>query len=183
MPFLHNTLKYLNVKILMLVLASTCCFIQNAKPEVPDRAAHDLKEILMFTTGMSLVGAFGLVIKERINFLKKELEHKWIEDWILKNDLNAYGESYDTVYNNGCPLAPDQTRHTYLINKFPDKPWLKEYEHLAKATIGLNMVSTFMVVLGYSSLIIPPLIGLGIVWYYDCKELDELQQLCLKIKA
>jgi hypothetical protein len=59
-----------------------------------------------------------------------EREKKEIDEWIIKENLNPYGEAYDTVYTGGTPLFNETTgekkdRYLYIIEKHPDKPWLK----------------------------------------------------------
>lgn len=167
MPFLYNVFHNSNAKILLFLLISTC-FIQNTKPEVSAEVASELKQAVGYALGASLTGVCGLFVKERIKFLKEELvklENKHIEDWILENNLNAYGEPHETEYNNGCPLASDQTRYAYIVNKFPDKPWFKEFENLVKIINTLNKLSTGMVVTGYSIFTVVPIICFAI-WAY-----------------
>ena len=53
-----------------------------------------------------------------------ELDKKAIEDWLVKNKLNQYGDAQDTLYTGGTPLFDEQTgkslnRYEYLFEKFP----------------------------------------------------------------
>lgn len=53
-----------------------------------------------------------------------------IEAWVVKNNLNQYGDPKDTVYIGGTPLFDETTgesidRYEYIIKNHPDKPWRK----------------------------------------------------------
>ena len=55
-------------------------------------------------------------------------EHDQINRWLKAERLNAYGDATDTVYAGGTPLFDEETgksidRYTYLVRKFPERPW------------------------------------------------------------
>ena len=57
-------------------------------------------------------------------------EKEQIENWIITNDLNQYGDAKDTVYIGGTPLFDEQTgqtidRYEYILSSYPDRPWQK----------------------------------------------------------
>jgi hypothetical protein len=59
-----------------------------------------------------------------------EKEKSEIDKWLLEKSLNPYGDSYETTYSGGTPLFNETTgekkdRYLYIIEKHPDKPWLK----------------------------------------------------------
>lgn len=48
-----------------------------------------------------------------------------IDEWLNANELNSYGDQFDTVYTGGTPLFNEMTgesvnRFEYLFEKFPD---------------------------------------------------------------
>ena len=58
------------------------------------------------------------------------IEHNQINRWLAETQLNLYGDPPDTVYAGGTPLFDEETgklldRYTYLVQKFPEKPWKK----------------------------------------------------------
>ena len=60
-----------------------------------------------------------------------ENEAELIDSWISEQGLNQYGDPPDTVYTGGTPLFNEQTgqtlnRYSYIRERHPDKPWLKE---------------------------------------------------------
>lgn len=53
-----------------------------------------------------------------------------IEEWIIKNGLNQFGDPADTAYSSGTPLvstsgAAPTDRYDYIVLKHPDRPWNK----------------------------------------------------------
>lgn len=57
-------------------------------------------------------------------------EKKQIDQWIIDNDLNRYGDRKDTAYTGGTPLFDEitgkyQDLYDYIIKKHPDRPWKK----------------------------------------------------------
>ena len=57
-----------------------------------------------------------------------EKEKEKIDQWIIKENLNPYGDSYDSVYTGGTPLFNETTgekmdRYEYIVGQHPDKPW------------------------------------------------------------
>src|SRR5687767_6780132 len=55
-------------------------------------------------------------------------EKEQIDNWIVKNKLNPFGDPYDTVYTGGTPLFNETTgeksdRYEYIVSQHPDKPW------------------------------------------------------------
>lgn len=64
----------------------------------------------------------------QITIPQKEKEK--IDGWILKENLNPYGDPYDSVYSGGTPLFNETTgekmdRYEYIVGQHPDKPWRK----------------------------------------------------------
>jgi len=56
-------------------------------------------------------------------------EKKLIQEWILKSDLNEFGDSKDTMYAGGTPLFDESTGQSqdlyeYILKNHPDRPWL-----------------------------------------------------------
>jgi hypothetical protein len=54
---------------------------------------------------------------------------KIIDAWLVQNNLNVYGDPVDTMYMGGTPLFDETTgtstsRFDYLMEKFPDQPWI-----------------------------------------------------------
>ena len=65
--------------------------------------------------------------KEELNVVSPE-EKEQIENWIIENNLNQYGDPEDTFYIGGTPLFNEQTsetidRYEYILRQNPDKPW------------------------------------------------------------
>ena len=57
-------------------------------------------------------------------------EKKAIDQWIVENQLNQYGDPADTVYAGGSPLFDETTgrtidRYEYILKNHPDRPWRK----------------------------------------------------------
>lgn len=55
-------------------------------------------------------------------------ELKKIENWIMQNGLNQYGDPTGTVYAGGTPLVDEKTgrnldRIDYILSKHSDRPW------------------------------------------------------------
>lgn len=53
-----------------------------------------------------------------------------IQNWILKNNLNQYGDPKNTLYAGGSPLFNENTGqnidlYSYILQKHPDRPWKK----------------------------------------------------------
>ena len=59
-----------------------------------------------------------------------EVEKQQIQQWIVENDLNQYGDPKNTFYTGGTPLYNEGTGETidlydYILGRHPDRPWLK----------------------------------------------------------
>jgi len=59
-----------------------------------------------------------------------DIEKQKIQEWIIENDLNRYGDPKATAYPGGTPLYNEGTGETidlyeYILRKHPDRPWLK----------------------------------------------------------
>lgn len=57
-------------------------------------------------------------------------ERDRIDQWILKNNLNQYGDTKDTVYLGGTPLFNESTGsyknlYEYIFERHPEHPWNK----------------------------------------------------------
>jgi hypothetical protein len=125
-----NISSSINKKFLFIFLTLTGLHIQiKAETSVPSS--------LLLGAGTAIGGGFGLLfgaacLESKINALLKTLEEKLIEQWIVQNNLNGYGEPKDTHYENGSPLYKYQTRLDYIKDKFIKKPWLKGYKSIFK---------------------------------------------------
>lgn len=58
----------------------------------------------------------------------QDQEKAQIEAWILKNDLNEFGDPKDIAYTGGTPLFDENSgktkdKYEYIKEKHPDKPW------------------------------------------------------------
>ncbi len=56
-----------------------------------------------------------------------------IDAWLVKQNLNIYGDPEGFMYMGGSPLFNESTgesksREEYLIEKFPNKPWDEEID-------------------------------------------------------
>jgi len=59
-----------------------------------------------------------------------QIEKQKIDEWIIKNDLNQYGDSKNIAYAGGTPLFNEVTgkgmdKYDYILQKYPDRPWDK----------------------------------------------------------
>ncbi len=54
-------------------------------------------------------------------------EKQAADTWLKQNQLNEFGDPDGTMYAGGSPIfySPGVTRYQYLVDKFPDKPWIK----------------------------------------------------------
>ena len=57
-------------------------------------------------------------------------EKTQIDNWILKNNLNKYGDPVGTMYAGGTPLFDESTGKTldlyqYILKNHLDRPWKK----------------------------------------------------------
>jgi len=60
--------------------------------------------------------------------LLSDSEKRKIEEWIIKNGLNQYGDPEGTAYSSGSPLVDSTTgwpidRYDYIVSKHSDRPW------------------------------------------------------------
>merc|ERR1712038_1348056 len=56
-----------------------------------------------------------------------------VDEWLISQSLNEFGDPEDTVYMGGNPLFDPVTgemkdRYEYILEKFPDEPWLEKEE-------------------------------------------------------
>ncbi len=77
------------------------------------------KKVVLTFPGRSVIAEGDLISSE---------EAKKIENWIIKNGLNQYGDAAGTVYAGGTPLVNEKTGKTidridYILSKHPDRPW------------------------------------------------------------
>lgn len=59
-----------------------------------------------------------------------ETEKQQIENWIIENNLNRYGDPKGMMYTGGTPLFDERTgtsidKYEYILRNHPDRPWLK----------------------------------------------------------
>ena len=96
-----------------------------------------------------LLTMFTIVISS--SCLTNSKERLLIDCWLKENNLNTYGDPFDTVYAGGTPLFNELTGtyldpYEYLDQRYPEKPWdtsssrlasqaLKEAQQQAKITI------------------------------------------------
>lgn len=57
-------------------------------------------------------------------------EKKQIDQWIIQNNFNRYGDKKDTAYTGGTPLFNEMTGeyqnlYDYILSNYPDRPWKK----------------------------------------------------------
>lgn len=90
----------------------------------------------------------SVIVEKKITSSVTALENKLIEQWILKNNLNCYGESKETYYEQGSPLGKFQTRLDYIKNKFTNKPWLKDYKNIFKISNSAKNTANWMCTIG-----------------------------------
>lgn len=77
--------------------------------------------------------------KQDLNLDLPESEKSQIEAWLEKNGYNQYGDKTDTVYMGGTPLFDELTGETiklydYLVNKYPNKPWLEKSSNITESS-------------------------------------------------
>ncbi|MGA1046844.1 MAG: hypothetical protein ACO3UU_02455 [Minisyncoccia bacterium] len=73
--------------------------------------------------------------KEGINLDLPTSEKSQIEAWLEKNGYNQYGDNPDTMYAGGTPLFDESKGqyiklYDYLVNKYPNKPWLEKTSNI-----------------------------------------------------
>ncbi|MDP1709401.1 MAG: hypothetical protein Q8L21_00750 [Candidatus Komeilibacteria bacterium] len=112
---MRGTSKKLLIMILILPLLGFSCAEQNLTDNIKEQAQ------VVRTRVTELIEQAGT------NFIKNlsDAEKSAIEDWLLKNQLNQYGDPKDTIYTGGTPLFDEQggqleNRYEYLFKKFPE---------------------------------------------------------------
>jgi uncharacterized membrane protein YvbJ len=85
--------------------------------------------ILILIIGFVFLGKEGKKIEPIEGGISLE-EKQQIENWIIENDLNQYGDSKDAVYIGGTPLFDERTgksidKYGYILENHPDRPWRK----------------------------------------------------------
>jgi hypothetical protein len=86
--------------------------------------------------------------REGINLDLPEAERSQIESWLEKNNYNQYGDKTDTVYAGGTPLFDEATGkytklYDYLIQKYPNKPWLEKTSNIIENSATNKEVKSF----------------------------------------
>ena len=99
--------------------------------------------VLVLIAGFIVFGPRGSRLSEEIPAMPTEEEGKQvssgrvsvnekglIDDWIVENDLNQYGDPKDMVYIGGTPLFNESSgertdKYKYIFDNYPDKPWLE----------------------------------------------------------
>ena len=99
--------------------------------------------VLILMAGFIVFGPKGPRLSEEIPAMPAEEEGKQvssgrvsvkekglIDDWIVENDLNQYGDPKDMVYIGGTPLFNESSgertdKYEYIFDNYPDKPWLE----------------------------------------------------------
>ena len=91
------------------------------------------KAIIIIVLGLILL-IIGIIIVDSANDTNENNviieENQLIDAWIIKNNLNRYGDPKDTVYAGGTPLFNEKTGettdvYTYILQRHPDRPWKK----------------------------------------------------------
>lgn len=82
---------------------------------------NSTKKVALIFPGTSVIAPGDLLSAQEKNA---------IENWIIRNGLNQYGDTQDTVYTGGTPLVDSATgatidRFDYIVSKHPDRPWNK----------------------------------------------------------
>jgi len=83
-----------------------------------------------------------------LNLDLPEAERSQIEAWLEKNGYNQYGDNPDTVYMGGNPLFDESKGqyiklYDYLVNKYPNKPWLENTSNITENSNTNPAVKSF----------------------------------------
>lgn len=120
---MRGTVKKILVIALALPLAGVSCSRDGAGDFLQSQLVDKLKAQWQSAQNR----AVNFMAEAGENFAKNlsEIDKKAIEDWLVKNKLNEYGDSKDTLYAGGTPLFDEQTgkslnRYEYLFEKFPE---------------------------------------------------------------
>jgi hypothetical protein len=86
--------------------------------------------------------------KENLNLDLPEAEKSQIEAWLEENNYNQYGDKVDTIYAGGSPLFNESTGkstllYDYLVQKYPDKPWLEKKSKITENSSTNPAVKSF----------------------------------------
>ncbi len=101
--------------------------------EMPDPFLEGEYELKIYPKGYSTFFKptikFKVVKAESSSELSAKEKTK-IDQWIIENDLNQYGDPKNTVYLGGTPLFNEITggtidRYEYILKNHPDQPWNK----------------------------------------------------------
>jgi hypothetical protein len=117
----------LSIKLWLLVLVlpflGLSCNNQNAGDFLQSQLVDKLKA--QWQGAQSWIQ--NIVAETGKNFVNNlsDTDKKAIEEWLIKNKLNQYGDAKATVYTGGTPLFDEQTgkslnRYEYLFEKFPE---------------------------------------------------------------
>jgi hypothetical protein len=73
-------------------------------------------------------GQINTVMAATENISISSAEKRKIDVWIIKNNLNEFGDPKGTVYAGGTPLFSEATgkkidKYQYILDKHPNKPW------------------------------------------------------------
>lgn len=91
------------------------------------------KIVIVFGLAVLILIAGFVILKPEEETKEGEIsfeEKQQIEDWIIEQGLNQYGDLKDTVYIGGTPLFDEKTgeridRYEYILRNHLDRPWLK----------------------------------------------------------
>lgn len=144
---------------LCLALLAACS--NNNAVANPIPAPNFKPAIALGVAGLATVVVGVLMNTEKLQAL---LEEKAIDAWIEKNNLNQFGESKDTVYENSVngPLKWNQSRIDYIKEKFVDedvKPWRSGFKRLLDYTKGLGYIAKGALFSGHAAMLVAGLIG------------------------
>ena len=83
-----------------------------------------------------------------LNLDLPEAEKAQIEAWLEKNAYNQYGDNPDTMYAGGNPLFDESKGeyiklYDYLIQKYPNKPWLETTSNIIENSNNNPDVQSF----------------------------------------
>ena len=84
-------------------------------------ALESTKKVNLVFPGKSIIAPGDLLT---------DAEKKKIEEWIIQNGLNQFGDPADTSYSAGTPLIDTVTgqpidRYDYIVERHVDRPWNK----------------------------------------------------------
>jgi len=83
-----------------------------------------MRKVLSIILGILIIVGIGLGIYLYVA-PKLGKENRQIDDWIVTNNLNQYGDPANTAYSNVRPCKNALDCYDYIKKMHPDKPWTK----------------------------------------------------------